>query len=125
MEKINDFQLSENFNLQEFECTHPDHRHVRVDSELVEKLQELRERLGLPMIINSGYRCPERNEQVGGAENSQHLFGKAADVSLHNQAMSGQDISSLARGIEFTGIGLYDNFIHLDVRDGKPAKWNG
>ena len=125
MGKINDFQLSENFNLQEFECTHPDHRHVQVDSELVEKLQELRERLGLPMIINSGYRCPERNEQVGGAKNSQHLFGKAADISLHNQEMDSQNIASLARSIGFNGIGLYNNFIHLDVRSGQPAKWNG
>ena len=125
MSSINNFQLSENFNLKEFECTHKNHRHVKVDSELVEKLQELRERLGLPMIINSGYRCSERNIQVGGAEHSQHLLGKAADISLHNQSMSGQDIASLARGIGFTGIGLYDNFIHLDVREGQPAKWNG
>jgi uncharacterized protein YcbK (DUF882 family) len=124
LEKINDFQISENFNLQEFECTHQNHRHVQVDLELITKLEKLRKRLGLPMIVNSGYRCPKRNQQVGGAEKSQHLLGKAADISLHNQQLDIDIIFNIARKIGFKGIGLYDNFIHLDVRDGNFATWN-
>lgn len=115
--KINDFQLTDDFNLSEFECTHPEHRHVQVDTELVKKLQELRYRLGIPMVINSGYRCPERNKQVGGADRSQHLLGKAADISLHNQKLDIETIADIAKKIGFKGIGLYDTFIHLDVRD--------
>lgn len=121
---LNDFQLTENFNLKEFECTHPDHNHVIVDPELVEKLQKLRERLGLPIKVTSAFRCEERNNEVGGAENSQHLTGRAADISLNNQKLDIIQIRNLARKIGFTGIGLYDSFIHLDTRTGSPAMWD-
>ena len=120
---MNNFQLSKNFNLTEFECTHPGHRHVRVDDKLVEKLQILRDRISKPLTINSAYRCPERNKQVGGAENSQHMVGKAADVSLHNVAMPIEKVKELAIEIGFDGIGLYNTFIHLDTR-GYPARWD-
>jgi uncharacterized protein YcbK (DUF882 family) len=120
---INNFKISKNFNLQEFECTHPDHRHIRVDDELVEKLQQLRDRLNVPLVINSAYRCPERNKQVGGADNSQHLYGKAADISLHTIPLQIEEIKRIARQIGFTGVGLYNSFIHLDVRE-NFANWD-
>ncbi|MFW6311222.1 MAG: YcbK family protein [Nanoarchaeota archaeon] len=115
---INDFKLSDNFHLTEFECTHSKHRHVQVDSKLVEKLEKLREKLGNKRIlINSAYRCKERNKQVGGALNSQHLKGKAVDISLRNQDLDIEDIAKLAKEVGFKGIGLYNTFIHVDVRD--------
>lgn len=44
-------------------------------------LEPVRLLLGaLPILINSGYRCPELNEAVGGATNSAHLSGAAADI---------------------------------------------
>jgi uncharacterized protein YcbK (DUF882 family) len=120
---INNFDISKNFNLQEFECTHPEHRHVRIDRELVDKLQQLRDRLGVPLVINSAYRCPERNKQVGGADNSQHLYGKAADISLHTIPVNIETLRDIAEEIGFNGIGLYDSFIHLDIRH-RPARWD-
>lgn len=44
-------------------------------------LQPLRDRFG-PIRITSGYRCPELNRAVGGASNSRHLRGEAADIHL-------------------------------------------
>ena len=120
---MNNFQLTKNFNLQEFECTHPDHRHVLVDENLVKKLQELRNELGVALIINSPYRCPERNEQVGGSPNSQHMEGKAADISIKNINLPIERIKEIAEEIGFDGIGLYNTFIHLDVR-GYKARWD-
>lgn len=43
-------------------------------------LQPLRDALGCPIIINSGYRCPQVNKLVGGVANSQHMSGCAADI---------------------------------------------
>lgn len=42
-------------------------------------LEEARSVLGCPLIISSGVRCPELNERVGGAKNSQHMRCEAAD----------------------------------------------
>jgi len=42
-------------------------------------LQPLRDYIG-PINVNSGYRCPELNYVLGGAKNSQHLYGQAADI---------------------------------------------
>lgn len=43
-------------------------------------LDKLRDEWGRPIIVTSGYRCKELNAAVGGARNSQHLKGQAADI---------------------------------------------
>lgn len=45
-------------------------------------LQPLRDFVGVPITINSGFRCPSLNRAVGGAANSQHLRGEAADIRI-------------------------------------------
>lgn len=44
-------------------------------------LQPLRNAYGKPIIVNSGYRSPELNKAIGGAKNSQHMRGQAADIT--------------------------------------------
>lgn len=44
-------------------------------------LDPLREKYGKPITVSSGYRCEELNELVGGAKNSQHKKGLAADIT--------------------------------------------
>lgn len=94
------------------------------DRALVTLLDEIRAELGKPIFINSAIRCPEHNSAVGGVTNSQHLLGKAADIRAPE--ISPETLAALAekkltgRG----GIGVYDNFVHIDVRDAK-ARWRG
>lgn len=45
-------------------------------------LQPLREAVGHPIQITSGFRSPKVNKAVGGAKNSDHLYGRAADIQL-------------------------------------------
>lgn len=47
-------------------------------------LDPARERLGSPIRVTSGYRCPELNALVGGVGDSQHMRGEAADISCHD-----------------------------------------
>ena len=47
-------------------------------------LQPLRDTLGAPVYINSGYRSKRLNAKVGGVPNSRHLLGKAADIHCDN-----------------------------------------
>ena len=49
-----------------------------------EVLEPVRERLGRPIVVNSGYRCPIHNAAVGGVANSQHLRGEAADLHCYD-----------------------------------------
>ncbi|WP_018249710.1 YcbK family protein [Orenia marismortui] len=119
---INDIQISKNFKLSEFECKDGSHQ-VVIDSELVEKLQKLRDNVGQPLVINSAYRNADYNQKVGGSPNSQHLFGKAVDISLNNLPYDADDMEAIAEGLGFDGIGKYDTFIHLDVR-GYKARWD-
>lgn len=49
-------------------------------NKLAEQLQRIRDRYGKPIIISSGYRCDKLNRAVGGAKNSDHIFGAAADI---------------------------------------------
>ena len=57
--------------------------------ELVEKfLQPLRNAIGLPIHVNSGYRCQRLNTAVGGSSTSAHLIGYAADITCPLMAFS-------------------------------------
>lgn len=44
-------------------------------------LDPVREKLGKPIQVNSGYRCEKHNKDVGGVRNSQHMKGEAADIA--------------------------------------------
>lgn len=50
-------------------------------------LQPLRDGLGVPIIITSGYRCPLLNKKVGGVSNSQHQYGQAADIYAKGKSL--------------------------------------
>ena len=115
---INDIKLTDNFNLKEFECRCC--KQVKIDSELVFILQRLRDTINRPVIVTSGYRCVRHNKEVGGVENSYHLQGLAVDIAVD---MNLERLANLARFIGFRGIGIYRNFLHLDL--GPVRTWRG
>lgn len=94
-----------------------------IDKRLVDVLDRIRERLGVPITVNSGYRCPEHNAEVGGVSDSQHVLGTAADITY-----DGIDIDRLAEiaeecGADGIGKYYYQDFVHIDVR-GYAARWD-
>lgn len=112
--------LSANFKVKEFMC-HDGSDKVLIDVELVSKLQDLRDYLGKPVTIVSGYRTDSYNKQCGGADNSYHLKGQAVDIYC-----SGVKSIVIALWAEFNnlgGIGVYFNrsqeFVHIDTRANK------
>lgn len=86
----------------------------------MDKLQELRNKWGKPIIINSAHRCIKHNKKVGGAKNSQHLK-IAFDCRIKKEEQ--EEFIKLAQEVGFTGIGIYKNFIHIDL--GKKRQWQG
>lgn len=122
-------ELTKDFNLIEFAC----HDGTQVPNELIpnvqvlaNNLQVLRDYLGVPIYIMSGYRTPSHNKKVGGAKGSQHLLAKAADITTkyHTPKQVHAAIEKLiaAGKMKQGGLGLYKTFVHYDVRRNK-ARW--
>ena len=113
-------QLSKNFNEMEFACRHCGHVHV--EPELVTKLQALRDALGRPITVTSGYRCPVHNRNIGGAAQSRHMQGQAADLVV--TGVSPAAVATAADRVGFGGIGIYKSgFTHVDI--GPKRRWDG
>jgi len=94
-----------------------------MNQRLFDVLDAIREDVGVPVTILSGYRCPIQNEVCKGVKNSQHLLGNAADITYN-----GIDVNCLAKVAEecsADGIGRYwsQGFVHVDVR-GEDARWD-
>ena len=109
------------FKLKEFACKHCGE--IKVDISLLEKLEQLRTAIGnRPIYINSGYRCPTHNRNVGGAKNSQHMYGKAADIRVKD--MSPRTLEKFADTVFYNGgVGMGgQNIVHVDTR-GYRARW--
>jgi len=96
-----------------------------IDPRLLAALEELRSLAGRPVIVTSGYRCPEHNRKKGGTSNSLHLSGRAADVRITGLSIREMlDLAVQVADFRHGGIGVYpdDGVIHVDVR-GKKARW--
>lgn len=100
--------LTKNFSEWEFRCKCCNSGHVK--KELVRKLQKVRDRIGIPITVNSGFRCLFHNREVGSADTSAHLDGFAVDIKAH-------DMFVLLRACikEFDRIGIGGEYLHVDI----------
>ena len=124
-------RLTDNFSLSEFRCKDgtdvPDSlmEHVFL---LAENLQILREEVGKPIRVISGYRTPAYNRRIKGAPKSQHMLAKAADIKISGMTPTEvkEVIVKLIKSgrMKSGGVGLYKTFTHYDVR-GRNARWYG
>jgi len=138
--------ISTHFNLKEFQC----HDGTPYPSNWIESrlkplcavLEAVRAACGnRPVTVVSGYRTPSHNASLreadgsgtGVAKNSQHVAGRAADISVEGLAPLAvhKTIRALlaAKKIEIGGLGLYTGWVHIDIRDrapnGRIAQWAG
>lgn len=91
---------------------------------LMYKLEALRKKAGgSGVTINSGFRSINHNRSVGGASNSQHTYGIAADIVVSGKSVS--QVNSIARTCGFSGIILYSSFNHVDSRIEYPYGTQG
>ena len=99
--------LTKDFQLHEFEC--------KCGCEMPES------------VLTNAYRCPTHNKEVGGVFDSQHLLGKAADIKVKELDPTElySVINTLIRYeyVTESGMGLYNTFVHYDIR-GTYARWD-
>ena len=122
--------MTKNFKLKEFECKDGSKMPLEVYENVIKlanQLQFLREYTGRPITINSAYRSPEHNAKVGGSKTSQHLLGKAVDITIQSLKpaevfMVIEELIDMGHMLQ-GGLGLYDTFVHYDIRRTK-ARWD-
>ena len=125
-------QLTRNFNKREFNSK--DGKRMPIDvflniQVLAQQLQVIRDTINSPLNINSAYRSPEHNKRIGGVPNSQHLLGNAADITSRD--FTPTQLYSIIEGlieqgkILQGGLGLYNGFVHYDIRGKNPKTGKG
>lgn len=106
-------QLAPNFLVEEL-AQEWKGRYAVVQPHAVDRLQDLRDELG-SLAVNSGYRNPDYNASVGGANHSRHIYGDAFDLDPVSVSLT-----SLAEACENHAagyVGVYETHIHCDWRD--------
>ena len=122
-------KLTNNFMLQEFnsKCGRDIPNNVLPNIiQLAKNLQVLRDAVGKSITITSGYRSPQHNKKIGGAKDSQHVKGMAADIKV--AGMTPKEVALVIEGLiesgkmKQGGIGIYASWVHYDIR-GTKARW--
>jgi hypothetical protein len=91
--------------------------------EVKDILEDVRNHFNMPCLIHSATRCIVHNKNIGGVSSSLHLWGNAVDLHIKNIDMH-KVYKYLDNKYSNTyGIGLYDDFIHIDIRKIK-TRWN-
>lgn len=106
-----------NFTADEFKCQCGCGKDIH--RPLKQKIQRVRDRIGLPLIITDGYRCYERNAQEGGTSTSLHLEGRAVDFQVPYEYRSRAMIDRIAEACHAEGLKVgyyYDTlFTHAQI----------
>lgn len=109
-----------NFKLSEFDCKETGEN--KMDSRFLTQIDALRFLCGFPFVINSGYRSvnhsKERQKEKGGT----HTQGIAADIAVSNGYQRGLIVKHAIK-LGFNGIGIHEDFVHVDLRDGPLVIW--
>jgi len=119
------YYVTEHFLYSDFICPCCDmlklvpgfYRHISL-------LERMRQELGFPIIVTSGYRCRKHNVKVGGSPRSWHLLF-ATDIRPED--CDPEKLKALyAKAVElgFGGIGQYQTHVHLDLRPDQVI-WRG
>ena len=110
-----DIQIAPNFTLSEYAASYKGEYAV-MQSHFVDVLQALRDAVGGPVTVTSGYRNPAYNESVGGVEYSRHQYGDAADLEADGYSV--EELGDLCYDLGADYVGLYeDGHTHCDWRD--------
>ena len=116
---INHIKISRNFFLDEFQCNGEDccGGVVKLQPKALSCIQKVRCCIQKPVIINSGYRCPKHDKEIGGKGN--HPRGDSLDWWA--EGMTPKEMLAVAEYCGFTGLGEGINFVHTDT--GKKRRW--
>lgn len=109
------------FSDKEFKACSPSCSINDMDKEFMDKLDILREKADIPLVITSAYRSKEWDLSKGRSGNGAHTKGVAVDIrcnNSHNRFL----ILKAALEIGFKRIGIANTFIHVDDDSSLPQE---
>jgi len=117
------------FTEQELECQHCGER--AIDPDFMDIIEDLREELGFPFVVTSGYRCPEHPIEAKKAKPGSHSTGMAIDINVTGENAFKLTQLAMASGIKRIGWNQKGEhskrFVHLDTADSgdfpSPTIW--
>lgn len=121
-----------NFSHDELACSHTGI--CNIDPGLMDELQAMRDAVGEPLYVSSGYRDPSHPLEARKPRPGSHSLGLAVDVTCSGRLA--YDVVGLATLQDFTGIGIaqsgphHSRYVHLDIapRDNpdrpRPFVWS-
>lgn len=118
-------EYSPYFSKKEFDCKETGEN--KMDKEFMDELYKLRDIVGFPMVINSGYRSPRHSiERSKGHANGEHTKGRCADIRADGPQAYAIIKAVFKHGLKFNRIGVSQKgggrFIHLGMgSEGLPA----
>ena len=111
------------FSKAKFRCRETQENNVSED--LILALDTLRECVGFPLIVTSGFRSVNHSAEINKPNGpGTHARGIAADLKVTNGFERMNIVHEALKMGVFTGIGVHKNFIHLDMRDSTPVMWS-
>ena len=109
------------FQSKEFDDPSKPGSGLRMNLAFIAELDALRNSVGIPLVINSGFRTSERNAAVGGVDDSAHTRGLAADIKCLDSGTRSKIVTNWIRSNpRVLRIGIYPTFIHIDVDPSLP-----
>ena len=114
-----------NFKVSEFACKCCGENHI--DQRVINIAQTIRDELGVPVRVNSGYRCSVHNIRVGGVKGSFHTKGLAADLSCEFGAVkmfeAVKKLHAKGKLPDLSYCIRYKTFIHIDCGGKRKSLW--
>lgn len=113
MDNLN-FSQFKNFERSEFDSPDLHASGKYMNFNLVRKLQNVRNNIGKPIVVTSGFRTLQHNTDVGGVYGSDHLHGLAVDVHIADERYRYQFIKYATKE-DFAHMIIYLTHVHLSV----------
>ena len=122
-------QITANFNSVKDNMQCPCCNAFTYDEPFMKRIQILRDIIDIPMCLDASgggfFRCGIYQKSIGGVYNSQHTLGRAMDVLTHGWSGATKWFA-VEQAIHLDmSIGIYSNFLHLDLRGGTPVLFHG
>ena len=111
---------TKNFTAEEFMCQYTGQHGIQ--QHVADKIQQLRDLVGRPLIITSAYRHPTHPIEAKKSTPGTHAQGLAVDIKVSSGAER-YELITLGLQLGATGIGVNKTFIHLDWRESTTVAW--